>query len=74
MFQSGYFAKFFGVLMTVAGLAFIVSDFTAVLAPQYQSGWLPALMMPGSLLLTVLLLFRGVDLPRWQEKLAGGTL
>jgi hypothetical protein len=50
MFQSGYFPKFLGVLMTVAGLAFIVSNFTAVLAPQYQSGWLLALMMPGLLL------------------------
>jgi Domain of unknown function (DUF4386) len=74
LFQSGYFPKFLGVLMTVAGLAFIVSNFTAVLAPQYQSGWLLALMMPGSLLLTVWLLFKGVDLPRWEEKMAGGTL
>ena len=74
MFQSRYFPKFLGVLMTVAGLAFIVSNFTAVLAPQYQSGWLLALMMPGSLLLTVWLLFKGVDLPRWEEKMAGGTL
>jgi hypothetical protein len=74
IFQSGYFPKFLGVLMTVAGLAFIVSNFTAVLAPQYQSDWLLALMMPGLLLLTVWLLFKGVDLPRWEEKWAGGTL
>ena len=74
MFQSGYFPKFLGVLMTVAGLAFIVSNFTAVLAPQYQSGWLLASMMPASLLLTVWLLFKGVDLPRWEAKMAGGTL
>jgi len=74
MFQSGYFPRFLGVLMTVAGLAFIVSNFTAVLAPQYQSGWLLALMMPGLLLLTVWLFFKGVDLPRWEEKMAGVTL
>ena len=74
MFQSGYFPKFLGVLMTVAGLAFIVSNFTAVLAPKHQSGWLLALMMPGLLRLTGWLFFKGVDLPRWEEKIAGGTL
>ena len=74
MFRSGYFPKFLGVLMTVAGLAFIVSNFTAVLVPQYQSGWLLASMMPGLLLLTVWLLFKGVDLPKWEEKIARGTL
>lgn len=73
MFQSGYFPKFLGVLMTVGGLAFIVSNFTAVLAPQYQSSWLLASIMPGLLLLTVWLLLKGVDLPRWEEKMAGGT-
>lgn len=74
MFKSGYLPKFLGVLMTVAGLAFIVSNFTAVLAPKYQSGWLLALMVPGSLLLTVWLLVKGVDLPKWEEKMAGSNL
>jgi hypothetical protein len=73
IFQSGYFPKFLGVLMAVAGLAFIISNFTAVLAPRYQSGWLLALMMPGLSLLTIWLLFKGVDLPRWEEKVSGGT-
>jgi hypothetical protein len=68
--QSGYFPKFLGVLMTVAGLAFIVSNFTAVLAPQYQSGLLLALMLPGLLSMTVWLLVKGVDLPKWEEKAA----
>jgi hypothetical protein len=74
IFQSGYFPKFLGVLMTVAGLAFIVSNFTAVLAPQYQSDWLLALMMPGLLLLTLWLFLKGVDLSKWEEKMPGGTL
>jgi Domain of unknown function (DUF4386) len=74
LFKSGYLPKFLGVLMTVAGLAFIVSNFMAVLAPKYQSGWLLALMMPGSLLLTAWLLVKGVDLPKWEEKMAGSSL
>src|SRR5215468_11193160 len=68
MFQSGYFPKLLGVLMTVAGLAFIVSNFMVVLAPRYQASWLPVFMLPGALLLTVWLLLKGLDLRKWVEK------
>lgn len=61
MFRSGYFPKFLGVLMTLAGLAFVASNAARVLAPGYPSGWLPALMLPGLLVLTVWLLAKGVD-------------
>jgi hypothetical protein len=64
MFHSGYFPKLLGVLMEVAGLAFIVSNFALVLAPQYRLGWLLLAMLPGSLLMTVWLLIKGVDLPK----------
>jgi uncharacterized protein DUF4386 len=70
MFRSGYFPKFLGVLMTVAGLAFIGSNFAFVLAPGYRSGWLLLLMLPGMLVLTVWLLAKGVDLRKWEENLA----
>lgn len=74
MFQSGYFPKFLGILMTVAGLAFILSNFALVLAPGYRFGWLLLAMLPGFLLMTVWLLVKGVDLPKWEEKTAGGNL
>ena len=70
IFQSGYFPKFLGVLMTIAGLAFIVSNFMEVLAPGYRSDWLLVLMFPGLLSLTVWLLVKGVDLRKWEEKTA----
>jgi len=74
MFQSGYFPKFLGILMIVAGLAFILSNFALVLAPGYRFGWLLLAMLPGFLLMTVWLLVKGVDLPKWEEKTAGGNL
>jgi Domain of unknown function (DUF4386) len=73
MFRSGYFPKFLGVLMALAGLAFIVSNFMVVLAPHYNASWLPAFMVPGALLLTVWLLIKGVDLRKWGEKTAGDS-
>lgn len=72
IFRSSYFPKFLGVLMTVAGLAFIVSNFALVLAPRYRLGWLMLLMLPGFLVMMVWLLVKGVDLPKWEEKTAGG--
>ena len=74
MFHSGYFPKLMGVLMTVAGLAFILSNFTLVLTPQYPSGWLLLAILPGLLFMTIWLLVKGVDLPKWEEKTAGGNL
>ena len=74
IFRSGYFPKFLGVLMTLAGSTFIVSNFAVVLAPGYRSDWLLVLMFPGLLLMTMWLLVRGVDLPKWQEKTAASSL
>jgi hypothetical protein len=74
IFQSGYFLKFLGILMTIAGLAFIVSNFIQVLAPGYRSDWLLVLMFPGMLSLTVWLLVKGVDLRKWEEKTAVSSL
>jgi hypothetical protein len=74
IFQSGYFPKFLGILMTMAGLAFIVSNFALVLAPGYRSDWLLVLMFPCSFLMAVWLLVKGVDLPKWEKKTAGSNL
>jgi hypothetical protein len=45
-----------------------------VLAPGYRSDWLLVLMFPGLLLMTVRLLVKGVDLPKWEEKAAASSL
>ena len=74
IFQSGYFPKFLGILMTIAGLAFIVSNFAQVLAPRYRSDWLLVLMFPGLLLMTVWLFVKGVNLPKWEERTTGNSL
>jgi len=74
IFQSGYFPKFLGILMTMAGLAFIVSNFALVLTPGYRSGWLLVLILPGLLLMAVWLFVKGVDLPKWEEKTACSSL
>lgn len=70
IFRSGYIPKFIGVLLTLAGLAFVTRNFALVLAPAYASGSLLLLILPGVLSLTVWFLVRGIDLPKWEEKAA----
>lgn len=74
IFQSGYFPKFLGILMTMAGLAFIVSNFLVVLAPGYRSAWLLVLMLPGLFSLAGWLHIKGVDLAKWEEKTTSNSL
>jgi len=72
IFRSGYLPKFLGVLMTLGGLAFITRNFLLVLTPAYAPGSLLLLMAPGGLAMTVWLLVRGVDVPKWEAKASAG--
>ncbi len=70
IFRPGYLPKFLGVLLALSGLAFVTSNFVLVLAPAYAS---PVLYLPvpiAGLAMTVWLLVRGVDLPKWEERVA----
>jgi len=58
---------FLGVLMAIGGVGFVVRNFALILAPAYASDVL-ILMFPGGLILTVWLLVKGVDVPKWNAK------
>lgn len=68
MFHSGYLPKFLAVLMAVGGIGFVVRNFLMILAPAYASDVLLMLMFPGGLILTVWLLWKGVDVAKWNAK------
>jgi hypothetical protein len=68
IFKSLYLPKFLGLLMVIGGFGFVARNFLLVLAPAYASGALLLLLFPGGLLLTGWLLFRGIDISRWEEK------
>jgi Domain of unknown function (DUF4386) len=70
IFRSGYLPRILGVLLALGGLAFVARNFALVLAPAYASGGILLLMLPGGLSLTVWLLTRGVDVPRWEARAA----
>ncbi len=72
IFRSGYLPKFLGVLMAIGGVGFVARNFALILAPAYASSVLLLLLFPGGLLLTVWLLVRGVDVPKWNVKAFNG--
>jgi hypothetical protein len=68
MFRSAYFPKFLAVLMAAGGIGFVVRNFLMILAPAYASEVLLLLMVPGGLLMTIWLLWKGVDVAKWNAR------
>lgn len=72
VFRSDFMPKAVGAIMAVAGMCWMISSFAGILSPQ-----LAPLLMPlqfagiaGEATLTLWLLLRGVDVPRWQDAAA----
>jgi len=70
IFRSGYLPRVLGVLLVLAGLGFIAKNFALVLAPAYASDGLLLPMVLAVVSLTVWLLVKGVDVPKWEAKAA----
>jgi hypothetical protein len=68
IYRSGYFPKFLGVLLLIAGAGFIIKDFLVVLAPAYASDVLLLPMFLAILCLMVWFLFKGVDAKGWERQ------
>lgn len=70
IFKSGYFPKVSGILMSIAGVCYLINSFALILTPQFSS---IVLLMPcliAELALSLWLIFKGVKLLVWKEKLA----
>ena len=70
IYRSGYLPKALGVLLALAGLGFIVSNFVLVLAPAYASDLLLLPMFVAGVSMTVWLLIKGVDVQKLEGKAA----
>jgi hypothetical protein len=70
LFRSGYFPRTLGVLMAIAGLSYLMNSFTLILAPAYAGTIFFVLMLAliGELSLSLWLMVRGVNVPKWNEK------
>jgi hypothetical protein len=73
IFRSGYFPRLLGVVVQVAGLAYLVACFAQLFAPALADLLLPGILLVpfvGESAYCLWLLIRGVDVPRWNERVA----
>lgn len=74
MFRSGYFPRTLGVLLALGGLGFVARNFALVVAPGSASAFFLLPTVLAALAMTVWLLIKGVDVPKFAEKAAGSVL
>lgn len=70
IFRSGYFPKAIGVLMQVAGLCYLTNSFALLLAPEFSSRIVPAILIPPFIAeasLSLWLLLKGVNVEEWNR-------
>jgi hypothetical protein len=75
IFRSGYLPKALGILMQIAGLSYLTNSFALVLAPAVANRLFPAILVPafiGEASLCLWLLVKGVNVPKWQERVSVG--
>jgi hypothetical protein len=78
IYRSGYLPRFVGVLMQLAGLAYLIACFAALFAPALANLIIPAiLVLPliGESSMSLWLLIKGVNVAKWNEQVSrGGAL
>lgn len=74
--KSGYLPRTLGILLVLGGWGYVVFTLAQILAPAFTGRVLfPWLLLPaffGELGLGLWLLVKGVDLPKWRERVGSG--
>jgi hypothetical protein len=72
IFKSGYFPKFIGILLQLAGFCYLVSCFAALFAPALADLLIPAILLPplvGESSFCLWMLIKGVDIDKWNAQM-----
>jgi hypothetical protein len=70
IFKSNYFPKILGVLLSIAGVSYLLNSFALLLAPVFAAALFPFILVPafiGETALCLWLLIKGVKLDKWQQ-------
>jgi hypothetical protein len=70
IYRSEYLPRALGLRLTLAGVGFITKNIALVLAPRYDSDLLLLPMFLALIPLTVWLVWKGVDVRKWDERAA----
>ena len=72
IFNSGFLPKVLGILIEIAGLCYLTNSFALLVAPGLSDRIFQAIFLPafiGELSLCLWLLLKGVNVPKWNERL-----
>ncbi len=73
--RSGYLPKILGILIQLAGVCYLVNSFVMILSPSLFSKMSMAILLPpfvGELSICLWLIFKGVYLVKWKERVEPG--
>lgn len=71
IFKSEFLPKILGALLVLAGLGYLINSFALILSPTVAALLFPGVLLPafvGELAFSVWLIFKGVNLERWQHR------
>jgi hypothetical protein len=71
VYKSGFWPKILGILLVLASLGYLAQSYGHLLAPQYDdllATIVIVVAVPGELAFTAWLLWKGVDVERWEER------
>lgn len=70
-YGSGYLPRLLGLLLAIGGLGYLINSFANFLSLGFAPQLFPYVLLPGFMAETLLclwLLAKGVDVPKWDEK------
>lgn len=75
IFRSGYFPKFLGVLLMVAGVSYLTNSLILLIAPSLSGAVFPILILSfiAELTFALWLIFKGVHQEKWHQSVARGN-
>ena len=71
VYRSGFWPRLLGILLIVGGIGYLLQSYGHLLAPQFDDileTVVIVLSVPGELAFTVWLLWKGVDVEKWEER------
>ena len=71
--KSEYFPRILGIMVQIAGLCYLVNSFALILFPLLADALFPFILLPpfiGELSMALWLLFKGVNLAKWKERVS----
>jgi hypothetical protein len=72
IYRSGFFPRILGVLLLIAGLAYLLNSFALLLSPALAAALFPGALIPafvGEFSLCVWLIVKGIDLEQWSRRM-----